>query len=200
MNDDSAIEYRVDRADRLVSFGDAWLRFAAANEGMTLEPSRIRGHSLWEYLDPTTAHLYRRMIDRLRESGTPIRFSFRCDAPDCRRLLAMEMTADVNSDIHFVVTPVTEATRVAVPLLEPGRPRSDEFVTICAWCKRVELPSGRWCEVEEAVATLELFQRETLPQLTHGACSDCADAIMELIDDQDLGAGGSVVLGALPLG
>lgn len=199
MDDHSVITYSVDRGDRLVSFNDEWRDFAQANEGIALDPSRIRGHVLWDFLDPTTAQLYRSMLVRLREGGRPIRFSFRCDTPDRRRLLAMEMTAETNSDVRFVVTPVAEEIRVAVPLLESTRPHADAFVTICAWCKRVQLPSDEWCEVEEAVAALELFKRETLPQLTHGVCSTCTDAILELIDDPDLGAGGTVAFGALPL-
>jgi hypothetical protein len=51
--------------------------------------------------------------------------------------------------------------------------RSGEFVTVCSWCKRVEVAAGRWQEVEEAVVTLDIFDLLPLPSLTHGVCDAC---------------------------
>jgi hypothetical protein len=58
------------------------------------------------------------------------------------------------------------------PLLDPEVPRSEEMVEMCGWCDRFEV-DGEWVEVEEAAKRLQLFNRPTLPALSHGICPDC---------------------------
>jgi hypothetical protein len=68
---------------------------------------------------------------------------------------------------------IREEPREHSALLDTGPGRSDEFVKICSWCKRVLLPPSDWCEVEVAVRRLGLFDSNALPNLTHGVCPDC---------------------------
>ena len=79
---------------------------------------------------------------------------------------------------HILVTNWLERVeaRPPMPLLEPAAARSEEYVTVCSWCKKVELPGATWVEVEEAVEHLRLFDRAVLPQLTHGICPTCLES------------------------
>ena len=58
---------------------------------------------------------------------------------------------------------------------------------LCFWyggrsfCKRVEA-HDRWCEVEDAVTSLRLFDSFSLPTLTHGLCFDCYERAAALLD------------------
>jgi hypothetical protein len=45
---------------------------------------------------------------------------------------------------------------------------------MCGWCKRVSV-RNTWVEVEDAVLELRLFEREVLPDLTHGICPGCLE-------------------------
>lgn len=173
------VSYHIDHNDSLDAFNEGWLAFAEANGGELLHPSRIRGRQLWEFIaDPTTAQLYRSMLVRLRRGGNPIRFRFRCDAPDRRRLLEMDMTGDGVGGIHFDVTSIHEEARAPVLLLDPNRVPGNGLLTICAWCKRVRLPEDAWVEVEDAVDALNLFEGALLPGLTHGVCPTCSETIL----------------------
>src|SRR5687767_13204998 len=103
------VSYRIDRDDRLEWVNEGWLLFAEANGGRGLEPARVRGRLLWDFIsDPTIVHLYRLLVQRLRAGGPRVRFHIRCDAPAMRRLAAMEITGDRGGSVHFDVTSVLE--------------------------------------------------------------------------------------------
>ena len=187
------VQYRVDIEDRLAEFNGGWLDFAMANGGEALYPSRILGQSLWRFLtDGTTRHLYHVMVQRLRAGRAPIRFQLRCDAPDRRRLLAMEMTADEAGSVQFSVTSVLEESRRPVSLLKPPTVRGEYFLTMCSWCKKIQTPAGRWVEAEEAVDVLGLFVESPLPELTHGMCPPCYAAILATLGGPGAGTSDSV--------
>ena len=60
-------------------------------------------------------------------------------------------------------------------LLDPDFPRTEEFLTMCAWCKKVKAPG--WMEAEDAVQRLNFFDRPQLPQITHGICENCVHSL-----------------------
>jgi hypothetical protein len=190
--------YRIDIEDRLAEFNDGWLAFAQANGGHALHPSNILGRSLWDFVaDAETSHLYQVMVQRLRQGGPPTRFRFRCDAPDRRRLLAMEITGDKAGGIQFSVSSVLEDPRVSLSLLDPAHPRAEHLLTMCSWCKRARLPPERWVEIEQAVEELNLFDDSPLPGVTHGICPACHEAMVGALADPAKGTAGTVTLGAI---
>ena len=198
MNISWPVLYRIDIEDRLAELNDGWLAFAQANEGYALHPSNILGRSLWDFIaDAETRHLYQVMVERLRQGGPPARFRFRCDAPDRRRLLAMEITGDQTGGVQFSVTSVLEDPRVSLSLLEPAHARGERLLTMCGWCKRTQLPPGRWVELEDAVEELGLFEDSPLPGVTHGICPPCHEAMDRALHDPAVGAAGTVTLGAI---
>ncbi|MES2357438.1 MAG: PAS domain-containing protein [Gemmatimonadota bacterium] len=192
------VRYRIDRDDRIAEVNDAWPKFATENEGDGLEPSRILSRSIWDFLaDDTTIQLYKSMIRQSREGGLPVRFRFRCDSPDRRRLLAMEITSNLEGDVMFTVRSAVEQSRPYVSLLGHADLHSGGFLVMCAWCKHIPLSTDRWVEAEEAVDALGLFSGSPLPALTHGICPSCFNALEQLLQDRELAAAGTVTCGAL---
>ncbi len=190
------VSYRIDRHDRLIVVGDDWIKFALANGGARLLPPEILGSSLWEQLaDPTTRQLYHAMVARIRAGAPPIRFRFRCDATDRRRLISMDMRAADDAAVDFRCTIVEEQRREAVRLLDPVVARGDETILLCGWCKLVRLDDDRWVEVEAAIDALDLFEAPALPQMSHGICPSCRDQLLVVIDGA--AAGTSITLGPM---
>jgi hypothetical protein len=180
------VSYRIDRNDRLEWVNEGWLLFAEANGGKGLEPSRVRGRLLWDFVsDPTITHLYRLIVQRLRAGGPAVRFHFRCDAPTMRRLAAMEITGDRAGAVHFDVVSVLEQPQLAAPRLEVTPGDEEPLVRVCAWCKRVELPADTWIEPEEAVSALSLFDCPAFPGLTHGMCPRCYGVFSQQLDTRE---------------
>jgi hypothetical protein len=175
----TTIVYRIDSNNRIIEMDENWDRFALANDSPHLVRDRIVRKPLFELIsDPLSRHLYQLLIERIKHTGKPISFNFRCDSPDRRRYMRMEMSyQDTCDGISFKSTTEREESRDSVELLSPQASRSDELVIICSWCKRIKIDDEEWEEIEQGVQRLGLFDADELPQLSHGMCPDCNKAI-----------------------
>jgi hypothetical protein len=125
--------YELNARDEISFVNEEWLRFALANDGESLRPAQILGRQLWDFMgDVETKHIYRLLHRRVRTDGAPVRLCFRCDAPDRRRLLELDISAGLERRLLYRVRILRAQERQPVPLLEVQRPRSEHFVTICA--------------------------------------------------------------------
>jgi hypothetical protein len=186
--------YELNAQDEISSVNEQWLRFPRANGGEPLDPARIVGRLLWDFIsDVETQHIYRLLHRRVRARGAPVRLCFRCDAPDRRRLLDLEISPGPVQRLTYRVRTVQELPRQPVALLEPYQPRSESFVTICAWCERVAVPGHGWLEIEAAIAALPALAEPRPPQLTHGICEACTQTLHSAFSEESL----EVVLGHL---
>ncbi len=178
----SDLEYCVDAEDRISSVNKEWLSFAEANEGRALLPPGVLGRSLWDFIgDIETRHIYGLLHGRVRALGLPVRFCFRCDGPERRRLLQLDILSQPEEQLLYRVRSLKEEPRALVPLLDPQRPWEESFVTMCGWCKRVAVRPGSWLEVEAAIVALALFDEPRPPQLTHGVCEECSESLSDIL-------------------
>jgi hypothetical protein len=186
--------YHLNATDEISSVNEAWTTFAEANRGETLKPSEIVGRSLWEFVgDINTRHIYRVMHERVRTRRAAVQLRFRCDAPELRRLLELSISPGHDEGLTYRVRTVEQQDRAPVPLLDPLHPRSERFVTMCGWCKRVAVPPRDWLEVEDAILALQLFAEPQPPQVTHGICDECK----RRLDEQLWSNAAHVILGRL---
>ena len=192
------VSYRIDAADRILTVDDGWVSFAEGNDGDQLLPPGILGSLLWPWIaDSTTSQLYRDLIRRVRNGRGPVRFRFRCDAPDERRLLQMQITSANGGEVQFETNLLVSQPRPPVALLDSTAARSREPLTICGWCMRIPDAFGTWLEIEMAIVRLELFEGRALPMLSHGMCPTCCDAMLTVVADPKLAASGDVTVGPL---
>ncbi|MDQ2669268.1 MAG: hypothetical protein M3Y31_01410 [Gemmatimonadota bacterium] len=181
-NTGGACSYELDSDLRISSVDTGWSEFASTNAAPQLAAPAPVGQPLFSYIrDLTTVHLYRRLFDRVARTEQPVTFTFRCDAPALRRLLEMEIRPGAIAGLRLQTRVVRLEPRVRVALLDPLIARTGAALRMCSWCKAVDA-DGRWCEVEEAVAHLRLFERERLPDITHGICPPCEARIEALLD------------------
>lgn len=192
MRADVAIEYEIDEKNHIATVNRAWFDEAQTAGDKRLGESSVIGRDLWELIhDRNTRHLYETMISRARARAQPVGFCFRCDTPDQRRLLHMEVTPRERGHVAFEVKLVESQPREAVDLLRVGRAQSDALIRMCGWCKRVPLPGGVWVEVEQALDAMHLFEASgPLPAISHGICPECLDKMMALAEDEEVSFGG----------
>ncbi len=174
--------HRVDVHGRLVYVNAAWLAFAAEN-GWPVTTEDVLGQPLMSSItDRGTHYLYGLLMTRLLHGHGPFSFTYRCDAPDCRRLLRMRMFVhQPTNDIGFQNKILHIDRRPSQTLLEAQRPRAADVVIFCSFCKRVDV-HGVWMEVEDAILRLRLFDRAPLPATRHGVCPDCAHRVARVAD------------------
>ena len=163
---------RVDAEDRIAFVDASWAAFAEENGAPALTAESVRGTPLWNYVsENVTQEFYRIFMRKVRATGRTIVVPFRCDGPECRRFMEMSILPLGNGALEFRSALLREEARPRVDLLDPDFPRTDQLLTLCAWCKKVKLAG--WVEVEESVRQLGLFEQARLPQITHSVCPAC---------------------------
>ena len=183
-NPERVFIYQVDADDRITNVSNAWLHFATENGVTSLGRDDVVGRRLWEFIgDLETRHLYGLIFERVRATQASRLIPFRCDSPDCRRFMELEIAAAPDGRLDLAGRLLRKEARSRVDLLDPSHERSGDLLSICGWCKRVEttVDDGEWCEVEDAVARLGLFDSPRLPQLSHVTCPECASRAREAL-------------------
>lgn len=175
----SPIEYRIDASDRITYVNSTWDAFADANNGAGARASEVVGRSLWDFItDVSTREIYRQALARIR-AGVDLQFSFRCDAPECARLLEMTISrADESGSVAFWTREISETRReIAWTSQGDGSAPAEELLRVCGWCNRVDV-HGEWMELEDAVPRLKLMEFPEARMITHGICESCLKTMM----------------------
>jgi hypothetical protein len=169
--------HRVDAGDVLVFVDETWLRFAAENAAPALTADAVHGRQLWGFVaDAETVDLYKLLFARVRQRRVSLRVPFRCDSPEARRFMEMEIAPWGEAGVECRNLLLRVEPRSAVSLLEPAQPRSEELVVICSWCKRVQV-GDVFREIEEACRELALLAATPAPRLSHGICPECRERV-----------------------
>ena len=172
-HDDAIVHYTIDSEDIIRYVSPSWDKFAMKNAGENVLSEEVVGRSVWDFvINIETRHLYQTIAARIRAGRSPAKFPFRCDSPDRRRFMQMEMKPANENGIEFVSEILREEAREPIALLDQHVPRSDKCLVMCSWCKKVETASA-WIEVEEAIIVLQLFGEQASPQISHTMCDSC---------------------------
>jgi hypothetical protein len=178
--DARSFTHRVDARGRICFVNTAWLDFAAEN-GWPVTAADILGRPLMAFIgDEQLRYLYGLLMTRLRGGRGPFRFPFRCDAPDCRRFMRMDMRYDpLPREVEFQSQVVRIERRFAQPLLDPEHPVEQTELALCSCCKRVSTDHG-WVELEDAVIQLRLLDCDRIPRTRHSVCQTCSAQLAAL--------------------
>lgn len=178
----SVVRYRLDELDRIRWVSESWTAFARANGAPELAEPGILGRSLWTFVAGIeTRHLYELIFEAVRRDERTVVVPFRCDAPELRRFMELEVRACPHAELELTASLLREEARSPEALLDARAPRGSEVVAICSVCKRLHVEGDRWLAVEQAVAALDLFGRVELPHLSHGLCPDCDRRVRRLV-------------------
>lgn len=169
------ISYRIDRDNRLVEVGGDWDTFALENETPAMLRDAVLGRSLLDFVAGTeTRHLHEVLLARAR-SGIPLRrMPFRCDSPDLRRFMEMDIASPDGAAVEYRCRLLRVESRASLRITPAG---NGSTMRMCSWCKKVHLTRDLWVEVEEAVARFGLLENDVPPQVTHGICNTCLEKL-----------------------
>lgn len=178
----TSIIYKINNNDRIISISsETWNKFAIDNQGNHILEENVLHREIWDFItDMETAEIYRIVVDKVRITNKPVKLPFRCDSPEYRRLFTMEISRPEKNIILFDSKIERIEERQPVKLFEHRINKSDNFLKVCSWCKKVEIdPQKEWVEVEDAVINLNLHKIQILPQITHAICPKCHEKIMK---------------------
>lgn len=177
-----SFKYSIDSQDRLITANSEWDAFALENYAPQLTFERIKYASIWDFIyDPETRHIYRLILEKVRKSSVSVLFPFKCDSPDRRRFMEMEILPLNESGVQFNTVLVREEERAPVRLLDAFAERGEKIIRMCSWCKCVILEDGNCIDMEEAARRPDLFNEPRLPQLNHGTCAACSKKWLDKI-------------------
>lgn len=177
-HDDRTFIHWIDADDRITAVNEAWRAFASDNDARDLA-DLVVGRRLWEFVKgPAVVAAWRMVIDHCRTARRIVTVPYRCDAPGMRRFHSMRVTAMADRGVEFASHIVEQEPREAArgPVAPPG-----ELVVMCAWCKRVRMPTSDWCELESAGLRLGLTQ-DPAPSISHGMCEQCLEIASASVD------------------
>jgi hypothetical protein len=169
--------YEVGADLRLIAVDEGWSRFATENDAPELQPPRPLGRSIFDAIaDSTTKLLYRELFERVRTRRQSIGFTIRCDSPRLRRRLGLTI-ARLPAGFRVETVLQGQEPNPGGQWLARGLARNPRLlVRSCSWCKKVEV-GDRWCELDEAIRALKLFEEQDVPTLTHAMCPSCYERI-----------------------
>lgn len=167
-------EYHLDFSDRIVFVDENWSIFALDNDAPFLTKEKVINTNIYDYIsDAETRHIYEVLLDNIRGKGKEKKFPFRCDSPRLRRYMEMRIFPSTKGNVIIKTKILKEEQREELPLLEKDIVRSEEYIRMCSWCKKIFIKNDEWVEVEDAIRALSLFSHDMPPQITHTICTPC---------------------------
>ena len=167
----ASLSYSVDAEDRIASVDHKWYPFAAANGAPELVPEAVIGRSLRTFIaDRATNHFTQALLTQARR-GRTVTFPLRCDGPDHRREMRMELTPEPRNHVRCTTTLIAESSLPPLPVrsAEP----TGAILTMCGWCNQI-LFAERWHDLADGVNEAVLFLRPAMRDISHGICPRCA--------------------------
>ena len=173
--------YCLGSDNRILWVSEEWLAFARENSAPELSPLRVVGRSLFAFISGAeTEYFYYQLLDEIRTQQVKLAVPFRCDGPSVRRHMRLKMWPMEKQGVAFETTLVTETPRETIRFLDASAPRSEEALTICSWCKKVQA-GNEWIEAEAAVGRLAPLRGARLPQQNHAVCESCGKRFRDLV-------------------
>ncbi len=151
MNKNPHISYRITSRDEIIFINDEWFQFALANNGSSLTRENVLYRSLCDFIsDDKVKYLYQEILRRVN-AGHSLKFNLRCDAPDIRRLIEMEITPQKDGEVQFDSRTIWIQSRMPAIIFKNNTPPTDNLLIVCSWCNKIETEDGNWQEVEQAI-------------------------------------------------
>ena len=175
------LNYEVDKNGVIVSIQGPWDRFAKSNSGHSITKNETIGRNLFDIIrGPGVVHVYRMMHDVLLSSpARTIAFAYRCDAPDMRRFMTMEMKASGERIVYL--STIEKEEPVSPPLVLDYESLGDEIVVLCSLCKDFRYPgeSNEWLPIERVL--------EKAPEVFAVSHSVCPSCFRKALGEEDIG-------------
>lgn len=170
------IEYKIDTENNIIFVNEEWDRFALNNFGEEIISNKILGKNLLDFImNITIKQIYLDIINQARK-GNVISINYRCDAPNCKRLLKMTVKSEDENIVKFISEVQEIVPQNYLNILDPKAIRSNEFIPMCSWCKKIRMGS-EWEELEQAINKYGLLTQTKIPSLTHTICQDCYEQL-----------------------
>jgi len=175
-------QYELDHDNRIVDVDETWSAFAAENGTDALERNKVLGRDIASYIAGwSLADMYTTVFDYVRDNQVVVVAPFRCDSPESRRYMELEIAPRPERHLQLTGRLVRQQDHPYVPLLDLKQKRNGQWQVVCSVCRRIKIAGEQWLEVEDALDDPYAIPDEGLPLLTHDVCPDCVAMMRGLV-------------------
>jgi hypothetical protein len=169
---DEDVLFFLDRDLRIAQCNLGWDKFAAANGGIGISRTEIRGRNIFEFIPEVLVRFYRDKYSEALRADRWIGFDYECSTPEVFRLYHMGLRSIetsgllvVNSHLAQHRSPSSPSPEASVDsaYISPGG-----SITMCAHCRRTQR-----LHAIDAWDWVPRFLRETGRKVSHGLCPRC---------------------------
>lgn len=177
----TVLTYSIDAADQITSVSAEWHAFASENGAPGLVSHNVIGRNIFQFITAEEVkHLYTLVFEQVRRHGRSLSLRFRCDAPEVRRHMELNISLLRGDALRFTTRLLSAESREAIPMFDSYSSNSNRILVLCSWCKKVQSSAQDWSSIEEASNLFNLFTGEP-PRLSHAICPACASEVYEVI-------------------
>jgi len=178
--------WRVGADDVITAVAGAWEAFATANGAPALASDAVVGRSLFDFIqgeEPQRIHRLLLLAVRSRSEGDTLAVPFRCDSPDMRRYMQLELACEDGGAVQFRATLLRAEPRPHLRLLDSAERRAPGLLVSGSFCLRIRGPDEAWLDLDDAVARLELLGPAP-PKLVYGVCAECLGSLRRRLGER----------------
>lgn len=170
------ITYVLDHRNRIEHVAGDWSSFADANDGRAIrEHTQVVGRNVMDFLAGSeTRSVYEQVFDKVRLTEKQVDIPFRCDAPDMRRYMRLEVYPLPHHALRIDSVELNASERPPFAALNRRSSRNSKAIQICSVCRRVCTEHQKWVEPEEFMQDQGLFIVSRHPNLVERVCHDCS--------------------------
>ena len=177
--------YHLNEDNRITLVDNAWLEFARSTNAQSLLDANLIGTSVWNFIASAEVRvLYQAIYDKVRRTLAPMTLGFRCDGPDVRRFMSLEISMGDDYNLQHTSRLLKAEPREPIPWFNPAESQQtnpDNPLLMCSWCCRIKADKG-WEEIEQAMVSLDLVEPTMPPAFRQGICHDCGNRVEYQLD------------------
>lgn len=171
-----ATVFWLDGNDVIVRVGEGWDDFARENDARGIDARHVIGRNLLDFIEGDATRMYvRTLIQSARLLRRPLQRNYRCDSPDSKRFMEMQLIMEASGLLRFEhrtvgIEPMRQPVRFR---LAPGATaRPGPCLVRCSICNQVKGPGG-WVEPDALVPAQDVVADPGDWPVIYGVCPRC---------------------------
>jgi hypothetical protein len=165
----TSVEFVINQNNDIVKVCQDWDRFARENNAPELLGAAVIGHPLSEFVSGIiTKKFISNLLSIARSRKDPVAFEYRCDSPQVRRYMKMEVHCIAGGNVRFIHTELRTELRIRPINFIRKTIREKNTLIRCSMCNLV-LIKNYWGEFEVDANSSSV----TEVYVTYGICPAC---------------------------
>lgn len=157
----------------IIDVNEAWDCFAQENNSPSAARTGVLGKCLFDLISgKITKQYWRDLLERAWRSTQPLKIDYRCDSPDTKRWMQMELCRLEDGNMRISHTQLASEKRTTAIHFRLAQQRSSCTQVRCSICNRVK-EKDHWHEAESLIKAENNETSSVCLPVIYGLCGDC---------------------------